>query len=43
VLYRFDDFMEYLNRVTKGPVKRFLGIHSFDKQVFKDAYKYDLS
>ena len=43
VLNRFDDFVEYLNRATRGPVKRFLGVHEFDRQLFKDAYKYDFS
>eukprot|EP00347_Sterkiella_histriomuscorum_P012996 403366416 len=43
VLNRFDDFIEYLNRITRGPIKRFLGIHEFDKQLFKDAFKYDFS
>lgn len=43
VLNRFDDFMEYLNRITRGPVKRFLGIHEFDRTLFKDAYNYDFS
>lgn len=43
VLNRFDDFVEYLNRICRGPIKRFLGIHSFDNQLFRDVYKYDFS
>ncbi|CDW84548.1 emp24 gp25l p24 family protein [Stylonychia lemnae] len=43
VLNRFDDFIVYLNRITSGPVKRFLGIHEFDRQVMKDSFKYNFS
>ena len=43
VLNRFDDFLDYLNRVTRGPFKRFIGVHDFDRQLFKDAYKYDFA
>ena len=41
MLNRLDDFVVYLNRITSGPVKRFLGIHEFDKELFKGAFKFD--
>ncbi len=43
MLNRFEDFVNYLNRVTRGTVKRFIGIHEFDKPCFKEVYNVDFS
>ena len=43
LLNRFDDFIQYLNRITKGPVRKYLGILEFDKQIFRDVYKYEFT
>jgi hypothetical protein len=39
VLNRLVDFTEYLNHVCRGPIKRFLGILQFDKELFCNVYK----
>lgn len=40
VLNKFDDFVDYLNRICGPPVKRYMGVHRFDKQLFRDVYKF---
>jgi len=41
VLSKFEDFCEYLNRVTSAPAKRAYGIHKFGKNEFREAYDFD--
>ena len=38
-----DDFVEYLNRVMKSEVKRWIGINQVDKEVVGAAYKWDFA